>query len=202
MIHLAIIENHSYTRDSLINCFEEHPRVCLIHAGSCVREGYRQLSQLEYKPTVLLLDTGFLDHDNQVEVARFKSCRSDMDIVLFDMFSKEEQLFRAFCNGATACISKRASLTQIKTSIEDVHAGQSFMTPGIARRIQSLLNSNTARGKLCLTPPQQEIIAYVKDGMNYNKLTKKLNLPINQIQSEIKKIYYSLHAQQSSKIIN
>ncbi len=86
-------------------------------------------------------------------------------------------------------------------SIKTVHAGGSYMSPSIARKIANHFRPATTRPKYNLTDRQMDIIKCLVDGLSYKMIAAELHISIDTVRSHIKKIYKTLQVNSSLEVV-
>jgi|GEM_PF-7019398 len=72
-------------------------------------------------------------------------------------FEESDKIFKAFCTGASAYLTKRTPFTKIIEAVLTVHRGSSYMSPTIARKVVEHF-APKKRGHNALRPRQTQIV--------------------------------------------
>jgi len=202
MIKVLIVEDDTVTRESLTTYIEHHPGLSLAIAVDNAEAGIDALRLLPDRPDIILLDIGLPGMSGLEAIPSIKKVDPALDIIMFTTYEEEEKIFAALCAGACSYISKRTPLKTIMESIKTVHAGGSYMSPSIARKIANHFKPEQKPISTDqITDRQMEIIVCLVDGLSYKMIADKLNISIDTVRSHIKKIYKALQVNSSLEVV-
>ena len=115
MVQVAIIEDDTVTRESLMSYIDVFPDINLVFAASSAEDGIDKLQDIEVKPMVMLLDIGLPGASGLESIPTIKSWAPEMDLIMFTTFEEEEKnLF---------CLMRRSMLLYIKKNIIECDYG-------------------------------------------------------------------------------
>ena len=153
------------------------------------------------RPDVILVDLGLPDVSG-VEVIRHASrLYPDSDVLVVTMFGDDEHVLGSIEAGASGYLLKDQGAGAIVSSIREVRAGGSPISPTIARRILQRF-----RGGPAAEPPQTaaaaiesplstretEILRLVSKGFSFGEVGEQLGISSHTVVTHIKKIYRKL----------
>lgn len=158
-------------------------------------------------PDVVLVDLGLPD-GNGVDVIRHAMARHALcDVMVITMFGDDGHVIDSIRAGATGYLLKDALPEDIASSILQVRAGGSPISPAIARRVlQSFRVSNKpANGESIprietiprasaspLSERETEILRLVAKGLNFKEVGSILSISPNTVITHVKRIYQKL----------
>ncbi|MDQ0084094.1 DNA-binding NarL/FixJ family response regulator [Variovorax boronicumulans] len=149
-------------------------------------------------PDVLLLDLGLPDMDG-TEVIRYVALHhSACDVLVVTMFGDDRHVIAALEAGATGYLLKDAGADRIATSIHELHAGGSPISPGIARRILTRMRTATTQPRdesprdAVLTPRETELLRLTAKGLSFDAIGQLLEISPHTVVAHVKKIYRKL----------
>ena len=161
---------------------------------------------------VLLTDLGLPDGSG-LEVIRHARLRHPAcEALVISMFGDEDNVLASIEAGALGYIHKDAAPDDIATTILEMKAGASPISPMIARRVLSKylsLQSNSVlapvyveshaikkevidANKGLLSRREQEVLELVARGFSYSEIADQKNLSVHTIQTHIKSLYGKL----------
>ena len=132
-IRVAIVEDDEGIRASLVNM--------LGRSSDCrpvcnYPDAEAALADLpKHKPDVVLMDINLPRMDGIECVRQLKVTLPASQFVMLTVYGDSDRLFRSLMAGASGYLLKRTTSAGLLTSIREVHAGGSPMTPQIARRV-------------------------------------------------------------------
>jgi len=160
-------------------------------------------------PAVVVTDLGLPDGSG-VDVVRYAAQRNpDGDVLVVTMFGDDVHVTDSLAAGATGYLLKDALPERISTSILEVHAGGSPISPGIARRVLQRFRvalAVTARppqpapaagpavdaAGSTLTTRETDILRLVAKGLSFNEVGDVLEISPHTVVTHVKRIYRKL----------
>lgn len=191
-IRVAIVEDDEGIRASLVNM--------LGRSSDCrpvcnYPDAEAALADLpKHKPDVVLMDINLPRMDGIECVRQLKVTLPASQFVMLTVYGDSDRLFRSLMAGASGYLLKRTTSAGLLTSIREVHAGGSPMTPQIARRVvQHFRKVPEVSSELeKLTPREKEILAQLAQGFLYKEIGDNLGISMDTVRTYIRKIYDKL----------
>lgn len=93
----------------------------------------------------------------------------------------------------------------LKSAIQTISNGLTWLIPDITMEILSKLNSDSLNQKDVLnqlSKAEQQVAILLKDGLSNTKISEELKLSINTVKSHIKNIYFKLEVKDRFSFIN
>lgn len=93
----------------------------------------------------------------------------------------------------------------LKSAIQTINNGLTWLIPDITMEILSKLNSDSLNQKDVLnqlSKAEQQVAILLKDGLSNTKISEELKLSINTVKSHIKNIYFKLEVKDRFSFIN
>lgn len=191
-IRVAIVEDDEGIRASLVNM--------LGRSSDCrpvcnYPDAEAALADLpKHKPDVVLMDINLPRMDGIECVRQLKVTLPASQFVMLTVYGDSDRLFRSLMAGASGYLLKRTTSAGLLTSIREVHAGGSPMTPQIARRVvQHFRKVPEVSSELeKLTPREKEILAQLAQGFLYKEIGDNFGISMDTVRTYIRKIYDKL----------
>ncbi len=155
---------------------------------------------------VLLVDLGLPDGSG-LEVIRYAAqVHPQCEALVISMFGDEDNVLRSIEAGALGYIHKDSAPDNIATSILEMKAGASPISPMIARRVLAkflALNQALAppsipvvsacvAGRPLLSAREQDVLELIARGFSYAEISKLHGVTVHTVQSHIKNLYRKL----------
>ena len=93
----------------------------------------------------------------------------------------------------------------LKSAIQTINNGLTWLIPDITMEILSKLNSDSLKQKDVLnqlSKAEQQVAILLKDGLSNTKISEELKLSINTVKSHIKNIYLKLDVKDRFSFVN
>lgn len=201
-INLAIVEDESVIRESLIDFMSANPVFNIRWAEESVEDFLNSIKlQPQHVPDIMLLDIQLPGMTGLEGIRWIKDKLPETEIIMLTTFEDAESIFKALREGASSYISKKTSLKHIMDAILVVSRGGSFMSPTIARKVVQHFNPVKKRETL-LSPRHQQIVQCILKGKSYQQIADELFISIDTVRSHIKKIYKMLNVNTKTALIN
>ena len=212
MWRVLIVEDDPQMRAFFAASVRRCGQLELICSVGTVSEALALLDSDEQGVDVLLTDLGLPDGSG-LQVIRHARLRCPAcEALVISMFGDEDNVLASIEAGALGYIHKDAAPEDIATTILEMKAGASPISPMIARRVLSKylsLQANSAvapvkieigaikkeaydGGRGLLSRREQEVLELVSRGFSYAEIAKQKNLSVHTIQTHIKSLYGKL----------
>lgn len=204
-IHLGIIEDESFMLQSIKETFIEMPNIQITLEAQNMEEALEDISA--HPPlNTLLLDINLPGMSGLEGIRYIKEKYPDIDIIMLTNKDDSDHIFKALCAGAVSYISKKkASPPVLREAIFTVAKGESYMSPGIARKVVEHFSKSTSNSnktdKQILTARQKQIVEELTNGLSYKMIADKLLISIETVRDHIKKIYRKLEVNSKAEVI-
>lgn len=156
-------------------------------------------------PDVVLVDLGLPD-GNGVDVIRHAMAgNSERDVIVITMFGDDGHVIDSIQAGATGYLLKDALPKDIASTILQVRAGGSVISPAIARRVLQFFR---AASRVATAPDfpheeiairfsplserEREILRLVGKGLNFKEVGHILSISPHTVITHVKRIYQKL----------
>jgi DNA-binding NarL/FixJ family response regulator len=130
----------------------------------------------------------------------------DILILIQTVFFEDEYIFNAICAGASGYILKSTTPGGYIEAIQDVQAGGSPMTPGIARRVIELFKQNLqpdpVQNNYNLTAQEKKVLQLLVAGKSYKMIAAELCVAFDTVKSHITNIYAKLHVHSGTEAVS
>ena len=202
MIHLGIVEDEALMLQSIRETFSGNPGINITLEAQTMEDCLDELAG-DLPLTTLLLDINLPGMSGLRGIRHLKEKRPNLDIIMLTNKDSSDDIFKALCAGAVSYISKKkASPPVLREAVVTVSRGESYMSPGIARKvIQHFAPPDRAKANPVLTPRQHQIVELLTDGLSYKMIADKLIISVETVRDHIKKIYRTLQVNSKAEVI-
>jgi DNA-binding NarL/FixJ family response regulator len=207
-MNVMLVEDDTAFRRGFAKLICAEPDFNLMGAATSLAEARRCMSAA--LPDVLLVDLGLPDGDG-IDLIREVYERSRcVNTMVVSVFGDEQHVFRSLEAGATGYLLKDAAPDEIITSIRNLVAGGSPISPVIARklltRLLSPMGSPGTAGNAISAPEkaaapldhgpfsdrEYEILCIIARGFRSDEIARMLSISTHTVISHVKNIYQKL----------
>jgi DNA-binding NarL/FixJ family response regulator len=154
---------------------------------------------VELLPDVALVDLGLPDIDGFELIRQIRARCPATDVLVVSVFGTEFHLLHAIEAGATGYLLKDSAATDFNAAIHAVHAGESPISPSLARHLLRrcvgmvpINPSPDAQDNLLLTQRETGILESIARGDSFPEISRKLFISPHTVKSHVKNIYRKL----------
>lgn len=201
MITVALVEDDASYAAGVQRTLEESGRCRCLAVCASAEDALARLPALG--PQVVLMDIE-LPGANGVEGVRQLSARlPDTQFLMLTAFQDNQHLFPALAAGATGYLVKGQQAAELLAAIEELHAGGSPMSAGIARKVVTAFRrEGTAPLPAAeLSPREREILDCLAAGQRYKEIAESLGLSFHTIRAHVRHIYKKLHVRSRAQAL-
>ena len=117
---------------------------------------------------------------------------ADLGIVILTARGEDDVLFRALETGASAFVSKQASIPEIVAAIRhSAVSASSFSAAGLA---QALRRRQETNDQLSLSPREREVLFLLQEGMSVPAIAANLYISLSTAKTYVARLYEKLGA--------
>jgi DNA-binding NarL/FixJ family response regulator len=156
-------------------------------------------------PDVVLVDLGLPDGDGVEVIRHAMKGGSNRDVMVITMFGDDGHVIDSIRAGATGYLLKDALPKDIASSILQLRAGGSPISPAIARRVlqsfrvaghgpsaENVARAETGHRASPLSDRETEILRLVAKGLNFKEVGIILAISPHTVITHVKRIYQKL----------
>ena len=198
-IRVVIIEDNEDFREGLYHMLQSTEGFCCVGKYESLEESLHKLTEAD----VVLLDIGLPGKSGIEGICDIRKKLPAAQIVMLTGRDDDDLIFRSILAGANGYLLKKTPPARLLHSIEDAAAGGMPMTPIIAHRAIEMFKKYvpSQEEQISLTPREEEILALLVEGMNYNIIAEKLYISLDTVRNHIRHIYEKLHVHSKSQAV-
>lgn len=200
-ISVLIVEDEPEFLRRFVEAVRGDPQLRLI-AG--VGSGADALAVLAaHSPDVLLVDLGLPDMNGVDLIRHTATHHPQCDVLVITMFGDDAHVIASIEAGATGYLLKEAANERIVSSIHELRAGGSPISPSIARRllkrfrvdaapVSGASESAAASAPSSLSERETQILRLVAKGFSFDTVGELLAISPHTVVAHVKRIYSKL----------
>jgi DNA-binding NarL/FixJ family response regulator len=157
------------------------------------------------RPHVAIVDLSLPDGDGIDLIAALSRQQPDLSILVLTIASAEIRILAALRAGARGYLFKE-DVARLRRSVDEVLAGESPMSPGVARLVLLQLRGQTSaipgiepRGTL--TARELEVVDRLRRGDSYEEVGLSLGVSTNTVRTYIRSVYEKLEVSSKTEAV-
>lgn len=186
-IRVVVADDHSLIRRSVRMLLEGEHDLELVAEAADVTAAEHQVAGKQ--PNVLVLDLGMPGGSSLEAIGQLRERSPDTQIVVMTMEESPVFLQRALAAGALGYVSKELADTELPQAVRSAAAGQQFVSPPLAARLEALNRSLTENK---LTPREIEVLRLIALGHTSVEIARKLHLSPRTVETHRAHIHRKL----------
>jgi NarL family two-component system response regulator LiaR len=192
MIRLLICDDHAVVRAGLRALIESKPDMELVGEAADGIEAVEKAREL--RPDVILMDLLMPRKGGVEAIGDIVRESPEARILVLTSFSEDDQAFPAIRAGAMGYIIKDSLPEELLGAIRDIHQGQPYLQPAIARRLMQELGQAGASPPLTelLTEREIEVLKLVARGLANQEIADELVVSKRTVDSHTSSILTKL----------
>jgi len=202
-IGVLVVDDESGFLQRFCDAIANEPALRLCGTAGTVAQACALVDKLS--PDVVLADLGLPDGDGIDVIRHVKAHDQTRDVIVVTMFGDDDHVIDSIRAGATGYLLKDAMPQHIASSILQVRAGGSPISPAIARRVLQIFRAasqqapaqgfprvETVHGSTPLSERETEILRLVAKGLNFKEVATILSISPHTVITHVKRIYQKL----------
>ena len=192
-IKILIADDHAIVREGLRSLLATEPGIELVGEAADGDVAVRMYEKL--KPDVALFDL-MMPRKNGISAIQDIIHRyPDARILVLTSFAEDEQILPAIKAGALGYLLKDSSPEELLKAIREVFAGESSLSPTIARKLIQEINRPTEREETTetLSERELEVLHLVADGLSNQEIAGKLVISERTVRNHVGNILAKLN---------
>ncbi len=194
-ITVIIADDHAIIREGLKSLLEKKG-IRVLDIAQNGREAVEMAIALE--PTVIMMDISMPDLNGVEATARIKRQVPHTKIIALSMHSSKTNIDKMFAAGASGYILKESAFSELYDAIQQVVAGNVYLTPSIARMYMdnqggAFSNHDQIPKFNKISIKEREILQLVAEGEKTRDIAEKLNVSIKTVETHRRNIMKKLN---------
>ena len=194
-LRVLLADDHPLFLDGLRNMLIAHG-LTVIATAENGQEAYEKA--LALNPDMLLMDLNMPVLNGLEATRKIKAERPQVKIIILTVSDDDENLYHAIVNGASGFLLKNMHETQLLTLLFELSQGELPLSTSVATRLVNLFSrvaglSEYVEDTNYLTPQQNKILQFVKNGKTYKEIGVLMGLSAHTVKYHMGQILRRLN---------
>jgi NarL family two-component system response regulator LiaR len=192
-IRVLIVDDHAIVRKGICALLATEPGVHVVGEAHDGQEAIAQAERLE--PDVVLMDLVMPGTDGLEATRRITARQPAVRVLVLTSFDGDDKVFPAIRAGALGYVLKDSGPGELVEAIEQVHRGESWLHPTIARKLlQVMAGADDADGVAdTLTNRELEVLRLVAAGWSNRTIAGQLIISEATVRTHVSNILGKLN---------
>jgi DNA-binding NarL/FixJ family response regulator len=194
-IRILLVDDHALLRQGTVELLEHEVDMEVIGQAENGQEAIQFARDLQ--PDIVVMDVRMPGMSGVEATRQIRSELPHIQVLVLTAYDDDQYVFSLLQAGASGYLLKTAPASELIQSIRQVQAGESPLSPIIARKVVARLNTNTMQesrsaGALnpdTLTPREVEILQFLARGMSNRDIAEALYISERTVQAHLTNIF-------------
>jgi DNA-binding NarL/FixJ family response regulator len=194
-IRILLADDHALVREGTRELLEQEEDLEVVAEAEDGQEAVRLANRLH--PEVVLMDIAMPKLNGIEATKQIKATHPDTAVLMLTAYDDDQYIFALLEAGAAGYLLKTVGSGELVKAVRAVHAGESVLSPSIARKVvdhfarpTSELREEPADG--ALTEREMEVLELAAKGMTNREIAQALSLSIRTVQAHLTNVFGKL----------
>lgn len=200
-IRIGVVDDHPLLRDGVVHVLKSSKQFDVVGEGRCCDDAVKLAQKLS--PGVMLLDVS-MPGGGIAAAAKIAGVYPQVRCVMLTVSEEEEDVAAALKAGARGYILKGTSGPDLVRIVQSIHAGDSYVTPGLAARLLSQATSHSKQVKSNisdLTLREEQVMEQVAHGRTNKEIANTLELSEKTVKHYMTNIMQKLNVRNRVEVV-
>ena len=188
-INVMLVDDHVLIREGIKQLLEFDKSIKVVEEASDGEECLAKLSGTKAK--VLLLDINMPKKNGLEVLEEIKKRNINIKVLILTVHNEIEYLLKAVDIGVDGYILKDSEIKELKTAIQVLACGESYIQPKLIPALNSrLIDRDSDKDKMdLLTDRELEVLIQIANGLLNKEIATALNISERTVKNHISNIF-------------
>lgn len=194
IIRVLLADDHAVVRKGIREFLEEDATIRVVAEASDGEEAIALVAREQ--PDVAILDIQMPKLNGMDATRRVKKDFPQTRVLILTAYDDDPYIFAALRAGANGYLLKTASSDELVHAVHAIAAGESALSPAIAKKlVQRTVANDATRTEIIepLTERELEVLRLAAKGMGNKQIGAALSISDRTVQGHLTNIYAKLH---------
>ena len=184
-ISVLIVDDHAMFRMGLKSLLGTCRDIKVVGDASDGKAAVAQVRKL--RPSVVIMDLLMPEMDGVEATRQILAAVPGTNVLILTTFGTADGISHALDAGAKGALLKTAELAELRTAIQTVASGRTYVSDEIRR----IMDSDPPLPPL--SPRQREVLESIVDGLTNALIAEKLGISVEMVKEHIKALFAKLN---------
>jgi DNA-binding NarL/FixJ family response regulator len=183
-IRVLVADDHALVREGIRHVLDAEPGIDVVAEAANGRDAVALAMQ--HQPDVVVLDITMPEETGLKAAARLRELLPSAKVLLLSMHDHVEYVREGMRIGTHGYILKDSAGEELRAAIRAVHAGGTFFSPAVVKRMTGTPSSSEPAGAAALeslTPRERDVLQGVANGLTNKAIAGELGISPRTVEA-------------------
>jgi DNA-binding NarL/FixJ family response regulator len=189
-ISVLVVDDHPIVRQGLIGLLGREKDIQIVGEAA---DGVEALEMIrERDPEVIVMDLAMPKKNGLLATRALLKENRRRKVIVLSMSDDTQSIEQAIQSGVSGYVLKQSATNELLTAIREVHKGNAFFSPPVARVLLSI-QTHTGSDGAELTLREQEVLQLIAEGQSNKQISIVLEISVKTVEKYRQKIMDKLN---------
>jgi len=196
-----LVDDHELIRQGLRGYLEKRPRMSVVAEAGTVRQALIRAAR--ERPDIVVMDVRLPDGSGIEACRAIRADLPDTKLIMLTSFADDDAVMSSIMAGASAFLLKTTSGEEIANAIVQVAGGESFLDPGVTKRlleqVREMATEGRGKDQPKLTENETKILERIAEGKTNREIAGEIYLSEKTVKKYVSNILDKLDLRRRSE---